>query len=104
MRYQSSGRGLVIPQHGMLQGPSRVLRAENPQIALVTLALETLNVHATSLIMQVFAKTMAGLSSNHFKPEFVEIDGALNINRLLEDARSNEHIFERTTNPIQLRK
>ena len=105
---QTIGKGISVPQHGLLHGLSRVSRTENPKIALVTLALEAPKdprsfTRGASLIFQALRSTMKGLASKSLEPEFVEIDGVLNTNRLLENAEPNEHIFQRTTQPIQVR-
>ena len=108
---ETIGRGITIPQNAVLQGLVRVLHTENPKLALVTLALERSkkdsnesHERAASLVLQAHQSTLKRLASaEEFEPEFVEIDGMLNVNRLIESAEANEHVFQRTTHPVQVR-
>ncbi|KAG8531947.1 Type I Iterative PKS [Bacidia gigantensis] len=97
------------PNHGIFKGLSRTSRNENPKTAIVSVDLEFSNEQSATqrdaaLIHDVFQKTICGLAQRLFEPEYRVRDGHLQINRLVEAPESNEHIFQRTTQPVQYRK
>lgn len=97
------------PHHGILQGLSRVCRIENPMVAFVTVALETAHSSLSpakdaATILKVLERTEAGLANKVFEPEYTQVDGMLQINRLVEAKKVNEHVFLRTAQPVRTRE
>ncbi|KAL8732943.1 MAG: hypothetical protein Q9181_003765 [Wetmoreana brouardii] len=102
---QGGGKAPSNPQHGMLQGLCRVCSNENPKITLVTATLDVpaglvkRGKHA-DLILTALQRTILGIPQRSFEPEYMELDGMLHINRLVEARLPNQHIFTRTKQPV----
>ncbi|KAL8769661.1 MAG: hypothetical protein Q9209_004458 [Squamulea sp. 1 TL-2023] len=106
------------PGHGLIDGFSRALCLEKNDLKLVTLALEpvqnTIN-RQISRILQVLKVTILNPENSNFETEYVEINGALHVRRIMpaEDLRhdmlerlSRETVVLQTfhdSTPIQVR-
>lgn len=89
------------PDYGLINGLARVSRQENSRVSLVTLALDY-GAHSVTgqnayNIAKVFKNTALGLQNGSFEPEYLEVDGTLQINRVVEAKDLNDHIFSRTS-------
>ncbi|KAL9640595.1 MAG: hypothetical protein Q9204_000651 [Flavoplaca sp. TL-2023a] len=106
------------PGHGLIDGFARALCLEKNDLTLVTLALEpSRNIinQQISRILQVLETTILNLENSSFETEYVEINGALHVRRLMpaEDLRHNmleilsgETVIRQTfcdSTPIQVR-
>ena len=89
------------PDFGMINGLARVQRQENNKTPLVTVALDFdaqhQKEHHAGHIAKIFRSTILGLQNGSFEPEFLEKDGNLHVNRVVEAKSLNEHICGRTT-------
>ncbi|TVY91260.1 Highly reducing polyketide synthase [Lachnellula willkommii] len=101
-------QGPVTPACGMVEGLCRVSRQENPNIPLVTLALDvfprTRTDNFARNIARVFHLTVSHKEAGDFEPEYVEMDDCLHINRLSTAASLNDHIYVRTNYPRREQK
>lgn len=94
------GKQLTTPDYGPILGLSRVSRQEHFNVPFVTLALDSsagqaIERHASNIskIIGLMAPTSG---KTELDPEYMEIDGLLNINRITEATGTNEYIFDRT--------
>ncbi len=74
------------PNSGIMVGLARVLRTENPQLVLVTLALESRNrgiQHRIKTIVQALRATIPGIADRSFETDYTEEDGILHIGRVV---------------------
>jgi ubiquinone/menaquinone biosynthesis C-methylase UbiE len=94
---------LSTPNYGMVQGLCRVSHQEHMDVQLVTLALQETSVmmpvgnSCGRNIAKVFSLMTTKFTEGNFETEYVEMDGCLHINRLVEDRTLNEHISAMTT-------
>ena len=102
------GTSPASPDDGMVNGLCRVSRHENQAVPLVTLALEATKdsspTQEATHIAKVFNRTIKGLKNEDFEPEYTEMNGSLNINRLVEAKYLNDHIFTRTARPVRMQE
>jgi NADPH:quinone reductase-like Zn-dependent oxidoreductase len=94
----SSAETAVGPVNEMIVGLSRCLRVENPELRIISLALEAPHetTRAVQTILKVFLDTVAN-PSGEFETEYVEKDRILYINRVVGADYLDRHIFEKTT-------
>ena len=93
-----SDRSEEGPVTDMIIGLSRCLRAENAGLKIATLAVEPSPDMAQTAqsILKVFSNLLV-VSSDEFEMEYVEKDGVLCINRVVEANDLNRHVFQKTT-------
>ncbi|KAJ8061398.1 hypothetical protein OCU04_010454 [Sclerotinia nivalis] len=91
------------PNRGVVDGLSRVLRAEDTALVFVTLELEISEANKThnlprcvKHICQVLSTTSEHAASHSFEPEYKEIDGLLQIKRIVEERPLDRHISIQT--------
>lgn len=90
-----------VPDYGMVDGLGRCLRTENSALPFVSMALESLgdktNIerHAES-IAKVFSNIATEDVSDDYEPEYMERNGMLHINRLIEAPSLSEFIASKT--------
>ncbi|KAL9608147.1 MAG: hypothetical protein Q9167_006999, partial [Letrouitia subvulpina] len=78
---------------GAIQGLSRVLAFEKPAAPVVSLTLgEHGHEEVVQSILYVFLNTIHGVTISGHEPEYVEVDGILNINRLVEADDLDHHM------------
>ena len=85
---------------GILDGLARVLRTENPQLVLVTLAFETVSRSqrcVTDKIIQILSATDPRLSKGTLELEYVEKGKFLSIGRLIRAFDLERHIMKQTS-------
>jgi acyl transferase domain-containing protein/NADPH:quinone reductase-like Zn-dependent oxidoreductase len=75
------------PDHGLLDGLARTLRTENYELHLVTAALDVSGSqpkapHLKRLALEMLSRT----AEQYYEPSYIEIDGILHIQRLVEAA------------------
>jgi hypothetical protein len=88
------------PDHGLIDGLSRVIRTEYPDFRFSTLALANSMAAigvAAQKIFDIFQHTLLRLQTDDSKATFVEMDGLLQIPRVVEAARLNHEINDRIT-------
>ncbi|KAI4194227.1 MAG: hypothetical protein LQ350_007892 [Teloschistes chrysophthalmus] len=94
--------------HAMADGLCRTSCEGNQSVSLVKLALATTEQASVATdiahIVNVFRSTTWGHESGSIEPELLEIDGLLHINRTRVADKLDDHIFERTTNPVRLQE
>ena len=90
----------MTPDHGMAQGLTRVLRTENFNSNLVTLALEAserpMDQNCRS-ITRAFRCMMLGPDDNRHEPEYVEQRRMLHISRLVQASYLNQDVHIKTS-------
>ncbi|KAI2464634.1 putative polyketide synthase [Annulohypoxylon bovei var. microspora] len=83
-----SGNGAwhVSPDHGLLDGLARALRAEYYELHLVTLVLDItkMSCDKVSLIMHVAKEMVSRQAHEPYEQEYLEVDGNLQTRRLIE--------------------
>ncbi|KAH8691692.1 reducing type I polyketide synthase [Phaeosphaeriaceae sp. PMI808] len=86
------------PDYDISDGLCRVVRHENPEITLITLALEDLSATAVDNIARVFSTIQGKLArgETNVETEYATINGRLCINRLSRAKRLNQHVFKHT--------
>ena len=96
------------PDYAMVNGLCRVCRHENQRLSLVTLALEsterTLSTEDVTHIVRVFGLTAPRSRWDEIEPEYVEVNGMLQINRLVQATYLNDHVFTRTAQPVSIQE
>lgn len=97
----SAGGGISSkrPEFALVNGLSRALRNENPERPLVTLALDIqggVTEKQLRHIRDVFRITQLSFQSPNYEPEYVEIDGLLNIPRVVPDSQLSQELFWRS--------
>ncbi|KAK2612687.1 hypothetical protein QQS21_001304 [Conoideocrella luteorostrata] len=102
------------PYYAMAEGLCRVCRNENPSAKIVTLTLEIiydqsgLEKMANQIFKvmrathQLFAPELISQNPELHNHEYMEITGYLCVNRLRQASYLNQHVFNRTVNPLQL--
>ncbi|MCJ1395075.1 hypothetical protein MMC18_007956 [Xylographa bjoerkii] len=101
-----SGESPMSATYGMVQGLSRVLRTENLNLNLVTLALEFNNDcvdRHVQHVCKVFKSMFLG-SSNSREPEYVEAEGVLLIDRVVEANYLNHEVFNKKSQHLHHQK
>lgn len=91
---KGGGHAQIEPDFSMVNGLARVLRSENAQLKFVTMAFEdadTFKASHTELVAKVFRSTISE-SLDDCEPEYVEHNGLLHINRLVEANDMNKDI------------
>ncbi|KUJ13246.1 reducing type I polyketide synthase [Mollisia scopiformis] len=96
------GQSPIGPDYGIVQGLSRVCRQENFKVQFVTLALDTQQSSATvnqyaEIVAKVFRISSSRLGEGSYEPEYLQKEGLLYINRLIEYDSLNDHISTMTT-------
>jgi len=104
---KGGGSGNSPPDYGLIQGLSRVLRQEHPNLSLITLALDPTTDNPCASCAETIARVCHNLlvndSNDSFEPEYVERDGYLHISRVVQAPEVNEHIFRTTNYPLRPR-
>ncbi|KAL9581646.1 MAG: hypothetical protein Q9212_003778, partial [Teloschistes hypoglaucus] len=94
--------------HAMADGLCRTSCEENQSVSLVKLALATTKQASAATdiahIVNVFRSSTWGHESGTIEPELLEMDGLLHINRTRVADKLDDHIFERTTEPVRLQE
>lgn len=89
------GKQPLSPDHGIVQGLSRTVRREKNDLRFTTLALESPEVrfyqHA-DMVIQVYRQMAEAKDVTSYEPEFVEINGVLHTNRILEAPNLNASV------------
>ncbi|KAF7879091.1 hypothetical protein EAF04_000291 [Stromatinia cepivora] len=88
------------PDFGMITGLSRVLRAENNKLQMVTLTLEAKDIFSDrkaadqliSKMTRVFLKVLLGSIDESYETEYVEKNGLIHINRVIASPQLDEQI------------
>ena len=97
---------LMPANYGMVQGLSRVLRTENLNINFVTVALNIdggcVSGHVQK-ICKVFENMFREYGSSR-EPEYLEKEGMLHINRMIEANYLNHEILNKTSQQLQTQK
>jgi NADPH:quinone reductase-like Zn-dependent oxidoreductase/SAM-dependent methyltransferase len=105
---RGGGKTPSNPDYGMIQGLCRVSRQEHVNVPTITLGLEigmdTPLEHCTESVVKVFRATVASLECGAFEPEWIEMNGLLQINRLFESQKLNDYIFARTAYPRRMQE
>lgn len=97
-----SGAGGASPkmsEHKIIDGLSRALRNENPERQFATLALDVdgvLTKRQVQSIHQVYKTTRFGSDSTEYEPEYIEIDGVLNIPRAVQSSQLSQDLYIRS--------
>ena len=94
---KGGGHTQTWPDLAMVNGLARVLRSENSQLKFVTMALEdadTFTASHTELVAKVLRSTISE-SLDDCEPEYVEHNGILNINRLVDANDINMDIYSK---------
>lgn len=89
------GKSPPTPDFGMVTGLSRVLRTENPTIVMVTLALDFAGNRMSIClrnIINIFCSAILRSTSEGYEAEYLERDGLLHINRVIEDRHLDRKI------------
>ena len=92
------------PDLQIINGLFRVLRQENEQHHLVTLALEDTtdsNDRHVHHIIRTFEATALRMIERSYEPEYVETQGLVHSNRLIEANYLNQRIFQKTSQSSQ---
>ncbi|MCJ1262836.1 hypothetical protein MMC22_002706 [Lobaria immixta] len=92
------GTLLKTPAFGMIDGLARVMRTERSRLVSVTLALEsTESIEGKQIeqITQIFKKTIS-VTNDDYESEYIEKDGMMHINRLVEANQVNRGIHVNT--------
>ncbi|MCJ1263260.1 hypothetical protein MMC22_003130 [Lobaria immixta] len=87
------------PEYAIINGLSRVLRNENPERPFAALALDiqgSITERQLQNIRQVFRIAQLSSGSLSYEPEFVEIDGLLNIPRAVRANQLSQDLFLRS--------
>jgi NADPH:quinone reductase-like Zn-dependent oxidoreductase/SAM-dependent methyltransferase len=104
---KGGGSGSSPPDYGLVQGLSRVIRQEHPDLSLITLALDPATENPCASYAGTIARVCHNLldnANNHsVEPEYVEKEGCLHISRVVRAPKVNEHIFRTTNYPLQPR-
>ncbi|KAF2192938.1 hypothetical protein K469DRAFT_693029 [Zopfia rhizophila CBS 207.26] len=94
------------PGYGLIQGLARTARRENNRLRIVAVALESASSkdrHADNIV-KVFEQMQQRSSTNNYEPEYIEMSGALHINRILESHQLNSEIEQRLSGQITGRR
>lgn len=85
------------PDYGLVDGLSRVLRSENYDLHLVTLILDSAPTSSTSAhhITKILQEMVGTELHHNYEQEYVEIDGVLNIRRMIEASSLKSSIDNR---------
>lgn len=97
----SSGGGTSAknPSHAIVNGLFRALRNENPEKKLINLALDvhgSLNEQQIHNIYRCFTSTPFEAEAVDYEPEYVEIDGLLNIPRAVPEHEISQNLYTRS--------
>lgn len=87
------------PEYGMIDGLARVLRTESDRSLTVTLAIDvngTSDDQHVQSILKVFRSTIANSINTECEPAYTELDGLLQVDRIVEDRDLNRKILRRT--------
>lgn len=87
------------PEFGMIDGLARVLRTEIDETPLVTLAIDpegTSNEKNVQNIVRVFMTTLANSANPEYELAYTELDGLLQVDRIIEGIDLNKKILRRT--------
>ena len=91
------------PSFAIIDGLARVLRTENLNLALVTIVLENKESgRCVESIMTVYEATLAKLNNRSFESEYVERNGLLHTNRIIEAHKLDDHISSQLS-PMQIK-
>ncbi|KAK4183162.1 hypothetical protein QBC35DRAFT_125003 [Podospora australis] len=99
------------PHWAMVEGFTRVFRSENPLLKIVTLTVQNNSVDTASTaladkiarhVITVLHAAESSLREGQ-EDEYLEVQGQLCINRLRQANYIDQHIFDRTRNPVRLR-
>ncbi|TVY75995.1 Highly reducing polyketide synthase azaB [Lachnellula suecica] len=105
---KGGGQFVETPAFGSVQGLCRVSRQENPNVKLVTLALEDTDkanfTQRGENIVKAFSLMFSKTESVDLEPEYTEVEGMLYINRLSTNNSLKDHIFSRTNSPLRMRE
>jgi len=91
---RGGGRGCEEPEYALINGLARTIRQERTRMKFITLAFQpavSTASHFAKTIKDVHMITW-GLSADDYEPEYVERDGILYVDRLVEAAQLNRHI------------
>lgn len=96
----TNGGGILLktPAFRMIDGLARVLRTERNDLIFVTIALESTESIVEKEIEQIteiFKKTISG-TNDDYESEYIEKDGMLHINRMVEDNQTNRDVHIKT--------
>ncbi|KAF4629252.1 hypothetical protein G7Y89_g8896 [Cudoniella acicularis] len=92
------GNSPGMPDYGMIEGLARVLRVENRKLSLVTLALE-IRENSVGRTVDNIIQVLSGMvhnSSGDYEREYREIDGILQISRVIEAKYLDDQILQKT--------
>ena len=97
----SAGGGAcpTMPEHKIIDGLSRSLRNENPERRFATMALDvkgSITEQQLQSIYQIFKTTHFGSDSTEYEPEYIEIDGVLNIPRAVQASQLSQDLYVRS--------
>lgn len=95
----SGGVSPKRPEYAIVSGLSRVLRNENPERPFATLALNvqgSVTKKQLDDVYRVFRIIQSAVEPLSYEPEFVEIDGCLNIPRVVQSSKLSEELFSRS--------
>lgn len=99
------------PEFGMVDGLARVLRSEDNNLAIITLALETLKLEHEQPPAAIHSKHIIDVYNeaiskqiDDMEPGYIEKDGMLHINRLVEAHSLNQAIYSKTTLQTKVQK
>ena len=96
------GQSPMMPDFGVVQGLSRVLRTEIAKLSITTLALEAsqnTNEEKVESVVRAFRDLVRGSANRDHEPEYVEQNGMLLINRLKSANYLNQDVFTKTSPP-----
>ena len=96
----STSSEIETARAGIINGLARVIRTENPQQNLVTLAVESFDLHIENLltcICRLIQYILTRHPSEMIEPEFRLSKGILEINRLMGARDLDQHVAHQTT-------
>ena len=86
-----------LPEYGMIDGLGRVARAENDKLVLVTAALDAENTSISRQvenICRILQSTNFNSTESSYEPAFREVDGMLQIGRLVEARSLSKRVYD----------
>lgn len=91
------GSAYSSPEYGMIDGLGRVARAENDKLVLITAALDAENTSISRQvenICRIIQSTNFNSAESSHEPAFLEVDGMLQVGRLVEARYLSKKVYE----------
>ncbi|KAI1772031.1 putative polyketide synthase [Hypoxylon cercidicola] len=89
---------------GLISGFARTIRKEMYHLVFATVGIQAARENLLPSLMEKSAQNfIAGVSTDAYEPELVQIGDSLHISRLYEDYRRNQDIFRLTSNQVEKR-